>query len=169
MNHVLVFEHDHDARCLERDQSRQLVCLCVRFWDRHCQFEFGLAQAMSGLITSSSSSSLAAGSSETISVSNSRITPSTATAVLVTVQSRCSSGYAQVASVAPSSGSASIVVVHLGTAACSSTSPSMESHEGGHKGVQFKFHEEHGWEQRCSQMEAEDARQSSVWDDAGSF
>ena len=97
---------------------------------------------MSGLITSSSSSSLAAGSSETISVSTSRITPSTATAVLVTVQSRCSSGYAQVASVAPSSGFASIVVVHLGTAACSSTSPSMESHEGGHKGVQFKFHEE---------------------------
>lgn len=130
------------AGSIERDQSRQLVCLCVRFWDRHCQFEFGLAQAMSGLITSSSSSSLAAGSSETISVSNSRITPSTATAVLVTVQSRCSSGYAQVASVAPSSGSASIVVVHLGTAACSSTSPSMESHEGGHKGVQFKFHEE---------------------------
>ena len=27
----------------------------------------------------------------------------------------------------------------------------------------------HGWEQRCSQMEAEDARQSSVWDDAGPF
>ena len=142
MNHALVFEHDHDARCLERDQSRQLVCLCVRFWDRHCQSEFGLAQAMSGLITSSSSSSLAAGSSETISVSNSRITPSTATAVLVTVQSRCSSGYAQVASVdqAPVPRASSWCILVLQPAA--RHPPPWNRTKGAHKGVQFKFHEE---------------------------
>merc|ERR1711988_723706 len=74
--------------------------------------------AMTGLITSATST-LAAGSTETLTLTNSRIT-STAV-VLMNVQTRCSSGYIYVVGVTPSSGTASIVVANLASSACTST------------------------------------------------
>merc|ERR1712139_109807 len=73
-----------------------------------------------GIITSATSS-LAAGASETISLSNDRIVATGA--VFVTVQNRCTHGYIMVASVETSSsdGEAEIVVTNIGTYACSST------------------------------------------------
>merc|ERR1711904_564829 len=71
-----------------------------------------------GIITSATSS-LAAGASETISLSNDRIVA--AGAVFVTVQNRCTHGYIMVASVTSSNGEAEIVVTNIGTYACSST------------------------------------------------
>merc|ERR1719263_728563 len=74
--------------------------------------------AQTGIITSATTT-LAAGASETITLTNSRITA--ASTVLVNVQTRCSTGYVQVANTVAGTGSASIVVVNLGVAACTST------------------------------------------------
>ena len=73
---------------------------------------------MGGLLTSQSNN-LGSGSSETIALTNSRI--SATSIVWVTVKTRCSSGYVTVASATASSGSAAIVVYNIGSSACSST------------------------------------------------
>jgi len=72
-----------------------------------------------GGVLKSETSTLAAGSAETITLSNSRIT--TTSIVWVTVKSRCSTGFISVAGATANSGSATIVVYNLGNSACTST------------------------------------------------
>merc|ERR1711871_1300919 len=69
-------------------------------------------------ILQSASSALAAGSYETITLTNSRITASSA--VLVSVQSGCTDGMIVVTSVTPAAGSVAIIVSNLGVSACGS-------------------------------------------------
>jgi hypothetical protein len=73
---------------------------------------------MGGVLTSESST-LGAGSTEMITLSNTHIV--TSSIIWVTIKSRCLTGYVSVSSVTASSGSAAIVMYNLGDAACTST------------------------------------------------
>jgi hypothetical protein len=90
-------------------------------------YQFGTCSVASSACTSNSqtglivpsTSNLAAGASETITMSNNVVT--TTGAVLITVQDRCDRGYVMVASVTyPSAGSATMIVTNIGTYACTS-------------------------------------------------
>jgi hypothetical protein len=89
-------------------------------------YEFGLctvsslacsADFQTGIIAASTTN-LAAGASETIVMTNSRVTASGV--VLVSVQDRCTLGYVMVASVTVTANTASVVTTNIGTYACTS-------------------------------------------------
>ena len=88
-------------------------------------FEYGSAtvsssavtlNTMTGSITSDSSALVASGGSQTITLTNSRIT--TTSMVFVNMKTTCTGGYIVVLSADPGSGSATIVVYNAGQNAC---------------------------------------------------
>ena len=72
--------------------------------------------SQAGTITSATTT-LAAGSSDTFTLSNSYIT--TSSLVFVTVKETCTGGYVVVTEASPAAGEATVVVYNAGTAACS--------------------------------------------------